>query len=79
MKTQGDECDGRILLGDDRGGEAVTLRPIRFQCVGVWFSAGPCCQYIHIWTICVMQSDLRKIRLAPDIPVREYGVGSVCM
>ena len=23
----------RILLGDNRGGEAVTLQPIRFQCV----------------------------------------------
>ena len=33
----------------------------------------------NIWTICIMQSDLRKIRLVPDIPVREYGVGSVYM
>jgi hypothetical protein len=27
---------GRILPGDYTGGEAVMLRPIRFQCVGVW-------------------------------------------
>jgi len=32
----------RILLGDNRGGGAVTLQPIRFQCVGVWI-------YIYIY------------------------------
>jgi len=31
------ECCGRILLGDNRGGRAVMLRPIRFQFVGVGF------------------------------------------
>jgi len=79
MIAQGDECDGRILLGDDRGGGAVKLRPIRFRCVAVWFSAAPSCQYLHIRKIYIMQTDLRKIRLAPDIPVREYGVGNVCI
>jgi hypothetical protein len=29
-------CGGRILLGNNTGGEAVMLRPIRFQYVGVW-------------------------------------------
>jgi len=36
MKTQWDEGGGRILLGDNTGGEAVSLRPISFQCEGVW-------------------------------------------
>jgi hypothetical protein len=31
MKAQGDEGGGKILLGDDTDGEAVMLRPIRFQ------------------------------------------------
>jgi hypothetical protein len=31
----------RILMGDNTGGGAVMLRPIRFQGVGVWMSAGP--------------------------------------
>ena len=34
MKEQCSEV-GRILLGDNIGGGAVTLRPIGFQCVGV--------------------------------------------
>jgi len=30
----------RILLGDDAGGEAITLQPVRFQYFGVWISTG---------------------------------------
>ena len=40
MKAAMRKSGGRILLGDDIGGEAAVLRPIRFHCVGVWFSAG---------------------------------------
>jgi quinol-cytochrome oxidoreductase complex cytochrome b subunit len=40
MKAQWDEGSGRILLGDNTGGGAVMLQPIRFQCVGVCFSLG---------------------------------------
>jgi hypothetical protein len=29
------------------GGEAVILRAIRFQCVGVWISPGLLCLYIY--------------------------------
>ena len=36
MRAKLDEGGGRILLGDNTGGRAVMLRPIRFQCVGVW-------------------------------------------
>ena len=32
LKAQRDEGDGRILLGDNTFGEAVTLRLIRLQC-----------------------------------------------
>ena len=32
--AQGDEDDGRTLMGDDTGGWAVMLRLIFFQCVG---------------------------------------------
>lgn len=31
---------GRILLGDNIGGRAVTAS-VGFQCVGVWFSTEP--------------------------------------
>ena len=35
MKAQWDERGGRRLLGDNTGGGAVTLRPIRLQCARV--------------------------------------------
>jgi hypothetical protein len=38
MKEQRNEGGGRILLGDNTGGEEVTLRQIRFQCGAVWSS-----------------------------------------
>jgi hypothetical protein len=38
MKTQCDEGDGKILLGDNTGGGAVMLLTIRFRYVGVWIS-----------------------------------------
>jgi hypothetical protein len=34
-KAQGDEGARRTLLGDNKGGGAVMLRPIRSQCFGV--------------------------------------------
>jgi hypothetical protein len=37
MKAQGDEGDGRTLLGDNTGGGAVMRVPIRFQCAGAGF------------------------------------------
>jgi len=39
-KTQGEEGDGRILLGDNTGGEPVILRPSVFLFVEVWISNG---------------------------------------
>ena len=56
------------------GGGAVTLRPINFQRARVWFPTGlPCvhkCVVDHMRT----QHRPRKIRLAPDLPVRKYCV-----
>ena len=40
MKVLRGEVGRRILLGDNTGGGEVMLRPIRFQCAGVRFSAG---------------------------------------
>jgi hypothetical protein len=36
MNEQLEECDGRILLGDNRVGGAAMLRSIRFQCFLIW-------------------------------------------
>ena len=47
MKAQSQEDGGRILLGDNTGGEDSTLRQIRFQGFGVWVSTGIHSTYIH--------------------------------
>ena len=48
--VQGNEGGGRILLDDNTGGGAVTLRPLRFQWVGVWISTGlPCTVHTYIF------------------------------
>jgi hypothetical protein len=61
-----DNCGRRILMGDNTGGGAVMLRPI-FWCLD--FSWTPF--YIHAFlTLRVRNSDLRKIRYAPDISER---------
>jgi hypothetical protein len=43
LKRSEMKSGGRILVGYNKGGEAVMLRPIRFQCVGAWVSAGLTC------------------------------------
>ena len=48
MRAQSDECGRRILLGDYISGGAGMVRPIRFQCVGIWFPTGLYCS-IHIY------------------------------
>ena len=35
-----EEGGGRMLLGDNTGGEAVMIQPISFQCVGFCISNG---------------------------------------
>lgn len=69
MKAQLDECIGRILLVDNIGDRAVSLCPTRFQCVGVWIFWTAVRERIFL-TVCVFSSDLRKIRLASDLPER---------
>ena len=65
MKTQCQEGDGRILLGDNTGGGVVMLRPTRFQCVGVWRSTGLLCLFdVH-------EIQTRKVRLETDLPERK--------
>jgi hypothetical protein len=48
-KAQQYQGGGRILWGDNTGGGAVTLRPIRVQCAGVRVSAG-LIRYTYSWT-----------------------------
>ena len=48
MREQRDEGDGRILLGDNTGGGAVMLGPIRLQFIRVWISSSVC-TYINIF------------------------------
>jgi len=46
MKTKRDEGCRRMLLGNNTGGGAAMLQPIRFQHVEEWISTGPPCTYI---------------------------------
>jgi hypothetical protein len=48
IKAQRNQGDGRILLGDNTGCGAVMLRPIRFQCVGIWNSTGLPLLHIYV-------------------------------
>ena len=48
MTAQLDEHGLRLLLGDNKGGGEVMLRPIRFQCVGVWMSV--CLPFTYIYS-----------------------------
>jgi hypothetical protein len=48
MKAELGEGGGKILLGDTTGVGAVELRPIGFQCIGVWISVGHSCTGRHM-------------------------------
>ena len=67
-----DESGGRILLGDNRSGGAVMLRPIRFQCDGVFTSTGLPCICIYTWG--TVDLVCTQIRLAPGLPGSYYCV-----
>jgi hypothetical protein len=49
MKAQWDESSGRILLGDNKDGEAVMLWPIRVQGAGVSILTGLPFIYTYSW------------------------------
>ena len=69
MKAQGDESGGRILLSDNTDGRAVMLQ----LCWSLDFNWT--LLYIHIYlTECILNSELRKIPLAPDFLARNYCV-----
>jgi hypothetical protein len=53
---------GRILLGDNRGGRAITLRRIEFQRVGVCVSTG--LRYINT----TADQTYTQFRIAPYLP-----------
>jgi hypothetical protein len=74
MKAQWDVGGGRISLGDNTGGGAVLLRPIRFCCVGIWISTGLPLVYTSSWPY------VTQIRLTADLAERNYCIksGSVC-
>jgi hypothetical protein len=69
VKAHCDESDGRILLGDNRrrGGHTAAGRlPV---CWSLDFDWTPFC--VHVWfTVCILDSELRRIRLAPELPER---------
>lgn len=68
LKAQRDESSGRILMGDNNGGEAMVLRAIRFQCDGFCILTElSFIENIHVnLTTCILNSHYRKILLAPD-------------
>jgi hypothetical protein len=84
MKVHWHERGGRILLGDNTGGEALILRPIRLHCVWVWFSTGILYIYIYMYmhmylTIRLIISELRRIWIPPVFPEQEYYVIRGCL
>ena len=70
MKTKWHEDGRRILLGDNTGGGAIMLQPIRFHCVGDQVSTGLLSMYLHTrnWP-CIAYT---QFRLALDLPERNY-------
>jgi hypothetical protein len=69
MKARWYECGGRILLGDGTAAIAVVLRPIRFQCVGVWafgFELDSLLCTLNVYEM------LQKFRLATNFLERNY-------
>ena len=61
MKAQRNEAEGRILLGDRRGGGAVMWRPIRFHCVEF------VSRLAFLATTCILGHVFTAIRPATDL------------
>ena len=70
MKAQWHQGGRRILLGDNTGGGAIMLQPIKFHCVGDQVSTGLPSVNLHTrsWP-CVAYT---QFRLALDLPKRNY-------
>jgi hypothetical protein len=71
MKEKCDEGGGGILLGENVGGMAVVLQAIRLHC-----GLDPLIHRNIDENACVLNSDLGKILLTPDVSVA-LGRGSV--
>lgn len=80
MTAQWDEGGGRVLMGNNIGGRAVMLWPIRFLYVGVWISAGLPCIYLYNCQYAYWILPCAKIWIAPDLPECNYCIGrGVCV
>jgi hypothetical protein len=66
------EGGGWILLGDNTGGGAIKLPPIRFLCVGIWILAGLPCVYAHGWVYIHTVHSRRIFRNANTAEIIEY-------
>jgi hypothetical protein len=60
LKQKWDEVGGRVLLCDKTRGGEIMLWQIRFQC-----DLTPLCMHIQS-SVCILISDRRTIRLAPN-------------
>jgi len=74
----------RILLGVNTGGEAVALKPIGFQCAGVYISIRLSCTHIYIY-IYIFDHTYAQFRVVQKLDFRPNFrsviiafVGSVC-
>jgi hypothetical protein len=68
IKAQWEEDGGSVLLGDNRGGWAPVLRPIRFQYVQIRISARVPCIYVHSWPCACSVPICAKSDLEPCLP-----------
>ena len=74
LKAQWFERDKRVLLRDNTGDGVVMLFMV-FQVPVCWsldFKQTPLCKTMY-FTVFVLNSDLRKIQLEPDLPKRRSG------
>lgn len=80
MKAQSGEGDGRIMLGNNTGGEALILRLIRFQCLEFGFQLDTP-QYTYVLDhMNIFNFEMRKIRHASDLSKPNYWVNrGVCV
>jgi len=69
-----------MLLGDNTGGGAIMLRPISFQCDGVWVLTGPPFTHTYILTYACLIPTCSKfdMRLTLRYVTVAY-VGGVCV
>ena len=70
-----------MLLSDNTGGGAVMLRPIWFQCAGVWISNGLPPVYMHSLGYVYSVPTCKKIQFVSDLlrqGVSVFGTAAAC-